>query len=89
MKRSLLVSGLIALLAVILFIMVGCGPVKHVNVHRSPRPHHHRQPRTYVQFDHFWFNNRPFIQPRVIVVQPRQLRVQPRQPRQPIRRGKR
>jgi hypothetical protein len=89
MKRSLLVSGLIALLAVILFIMVGCGPVKHVNVHRSPRPHHHRQPRTYVQFDHFWFNNRPFIQPRVIVVQPRQPRVQPRQPRQPIRRGKR
>jgi len=82
MKRSLLISGLIALLAVILFIMVGCGPVKHTNVYRSPRPHHYRQPRTYVQFDHFWFNNRPFIQPRVIVVQPRQ-------PRQPIRRGKR
>ena len=88
MKRSLLISGLIALLAVILFIMTGCGPVKHVNVHRSSRPHY-RQPRTYVQFDHFWFNNRPFIQPRVIVVQPRQPRVQPRQPRQPIRRGKR
>jgi len=75
MKRSLLVSGLIALLAVILFIMVGCEPVRY-----SHRPHH-RQPRTYVQFDHFWFNNRPFIQPRVIVIQPRQ-------PRQPIRRGK-
>ena len=90
MKKSLLISGLIALLAVILFIMVGCGPVKHTNVYRSPRPHpHYRQPRTYVQFDHFWFNNRPFIQPRVIVVQPRQPRVQPRQPRQPIRRGKR
>jgi len=88
MKRSLLVSGLIALLAVILFIMVGCEPVKHVNVHRSPRPHY-RQPRTYVQFDHFWFNNRPFIQPRVILIQPRQPRVQPRQPRQQIRRGKR
>ena len=76
MKRSLSVSGLIALLAIILFIMVGCGPV-----HYSYRPHH-RQPRTYVQFDHFWFNNRPFIQPRVIMIQPRQ-------PRQPIRRGKR
>jgi hypothetical protein len=76
MKRSLSISGLITLLAIILFIMVGCGPV-----HYSYRPHH-RQPRTYVQFDHFWFNNRPFIQPRVIVVQPRQ-------PRQPIRRGKR
>jgi hypothetical protein len=81
MKKSLLVSGLIALLAIILFIVVGCGPVKHVKVHRSPRPYH-RQPRTYVQLDHFWFNNRPYIQPRVIVIQPRQ-------PRQPIRRGKR
>jgi hypothetical protein len=80
-QKSLLVSALVALLAIILFAMVGCGPVKHVNVHRSPRPHY-RQPRTYVQFDHFWFNNRPFIQPRVIVIQPRQ-------PRQPIRRGKR
>ena len=87
-QKSLLVSALVALLAIILFAMVGCGPVKHTNVYRSPRPHY-RQPRTYVQFDHFWFNNRPFIQPRVIVVQPRQPRVQPRQPRQPIRRGKR
>jgi uncharacterized membrane protein len=75
-QKSLLVSTLVALLAIILFAMVGCGPV-----HYSYRPHY-RQPRTYVQFDHFWFNNRPFIQPRVIVVQPRQ-------PRQPIRRGKR
>ena len=83
MKKSLLISGLIALLAVILFIMVGCGPVKHVNVHRSHRPQYH-QPRTYVQFDHYWFNNRPYIQPRVITIQPRQ-------PRQPInrQRGKR
>ena len=83
MKKSLLISGLIALLAVILFIMVGCGPVKHVNVHRSHRPQY-RQPRTYVQFDHYWFNNRPYIQPRVITIQPRQ-------PRQPInrQRGKR
>ena len=83
MKKSLLISGLIALLAVILFIMVGCGPVKHANVHRSYRPQY-RQPRTYVQFDHYWFNNRPYIQPRVITIQPRQ-------PRQPInrQRGKR
>lgn len=81
-QKSLLVSGLIALLALILFAMVGCGPVKHTNAHHSYRPHY-RQPRTYVQFEHFWFNNRPIIQPRVIVVQPRQ-------PRQSIRqRGKR
>jgi hypothetical protein len=75
-QKSLLVITLVALLSIILFAMVGCGPVHH-----SYRPHH-RQPRTYVQFDHFWFNNRPFIQPRVIMIQPRQ-------PRQPIRRGKR
>ena len=80
-QKSLLVSALVALLAIILFAMVGCGPVKHVNVHRSPRPHY-RQPRTYVQFDHYWYGNRPYIQPRVIVIQPRQ-------PRQQIRRGKR
>ena len=55
--------------------MVGCEPVRH-----SYRPHY-RQPRTYVQFEHLWFNNRPFIQPRVIIVQPRQ-------PRQLSRRGK-
>jgi len=86
-QKSLAVIGLLTILALMLFAMVGCGPVKHVNVHRSPRPHY-RQPRTYVQFDHYWHGNRPFIQPRVIVVQPRQPLVQPRQPRQPIRRGK-
>jgi hypothetical protein len=75
-QKSLVISTLVALLAIILFAMVGCEPVRY-----SYRPHY-RQPRTYVQFDHFWFNNRPFIQPRVIVIQPRQ-------PRQPIRRGKR
>lgn len=75
-QKSLVVTGLLVLLALILFAMVGCGPVHH-----SYRLHH-RQPRTYVQLDHFWFNNRPYIQPRVIVIQPRQ-------PRQPIRRGKR
>ena len=75
-QKSLLIVGLLTILAVILFAMVGCEPI-----HRSYRPHY-RQPRTYVQFDHFWYNNRPYIQPRVIVVQPRQ-------PRQPIRRGKR
>jgi hypothetical protein len=80
-QKSLLIVGLLTILAVILFAMVGCEPVKHVNVHRSPRPHY-RQPRTYVQFDHFWYGNRPYIQPRVIVIQPRQ-------PRQQIRRGKR
>jgi len=87
-QKSLLVAGLFAILILILFAMVGCGPVKHTKARYSYRPIH-RQPRTYVQFDHFWFNNRPFIQPRVIVLQPRQPRVQPRQPRQPIRRGKR
>jgi len=80
-QTSLLVVGLLTILALILFAMVGCEPVKHVNVHRSPRPHY-RQPRTYVQFDHYWYGNRPYIQPRVIVIQPRQ-------PRQQIRRGKR
>ena len=72
-QKSLVVTGLLVLLALILFVMVGCGPV-----HYSYRPHH-RQPRTYVQFDHFWFNNRPYIQPRIIVVQPRQPRQQFRQ----------
>ena len=76
-QKSLVVAGLFILLVLILFSLVGCEPVREVR-----RPHHYRQPHTYVQFDHFWFNNRPFIQPRVIVVQPRQ-------PRQPIRRGKR
>ena len=78
-QKSLLIVGLLTILAVILFAMVGCEPIHH-----SYRPHY-RQPRTYVQLDHFWFNNRPYIQPRVIVIQPRQ-------PRQPIirqRRGKR
>jgi len=75
-QKSLIVTGLFILLILILFAMVGCQPVKY-----SYRPHQ-RQPRTYVQLDHFWFNNRPYIQPRVIVLQPRQ-------PRQPIRRGKR
>jgi len=78
-QKSLLVAGLLTILALILFAMVGCEPVRH-----SYRPHHYRQPHTYVQFDHYWFNNRPFIQPRVITIQPRQ-------PRQPInrQRGKR
>ena len=74
-QKSLVVTGLLVLLALILFAMVGCEPVKY-----SYRPYH-RQPCTYVQFEHFWFNNRPFIQPRVIIVQPRQ-------PRQLSRRGK-
>jgi hypothetical protein len=74
-QKSLVVTGLLALLALILFAMVGCEPVRY-----SYRPHH-RQPRTYVQLDHFWFNNRPYIQPRVIVIQPKR-------PHQPTRRGK-
>ena len=76
-QKSLLVAGLLTILALILFAMVGCEPVRH-----SYRPHHYSQHRTYVQLDHYWFNNRPFIQPRVITIQPRQ-------PRQLIRRGKR
>ena len=75
-QKSLLVTGLLVLLALILFAMVGCEPVRY-----SHRPHY-RQPRTYVQFDHYWYGNRPYIQPRIITIQPRQ-------PRQPIRRGKR
>lgn len=78
-QKSLVVAGLLAILALILFTMVGCEPVRY-----SYRPHH-RQPRTYVQLDHFWFNNRPYIQPRIIVVQPRQSR----QPITRQRRGKR
>ena len=81
-QKSLLVTGLLVILSLILFVLVGCGPVKHTNIHRSYRPAY-RQPRTYVHLDHFWFNNRPYIQPRVIIVQPRQ-------PRQPIaKRGRR
>jgi hypothetical protein len=79
-QKSLVVTGLLALLALILFVMVGCEPVRHTNVHRPYRTHY-RQPRTYVQLDHFWFNNRPYIQPRVIVIQPKR-------PHQPTRRGK-
>jgi hypothetical protein len=75
-QKSLLVAGLLTILALILFAMVGCEPVRH-----SYRPHY-RQPRTYVQFEHFWFNNRPIIQPRVIIIQPKQPR------RQSNRRGK-
>ena len=75
-QKSLVVTGLLVILALILFAMVGCEPVREIH-----RPHY-RKPRTYVQFDHYWYNNRPYYQPRVIVVQPRQ-------PRQPIRqRGK-
>lgn len=70
-QKSLLVAGLLALLALMLFAMVGCGPVKHTKV-RYSQPHTHRQPRTYVQFEHFWLNSRPYVQPRVIIVQPRQ-----------------
>ena len=75
-QKSLLIAGLLTILVLILFTMVGCEPVRH-----SYRPHH-RQPRTYVQFDHYWFNNRPIIQPRVIIIQPKQ-------PRQLRQRGKR
>jgi hypothetical protein len=74
-QKSLLITGLLIILSLILFAMVGCEPVRN-----SYRPHY-RQPRTYVQFEHLWFNNRPFIQPRVIIIQPRQ-------PRQLSRRGK-
>jgi len=81
-QKSLLVTSLLIILALILFAMVGCEPVKHTKAHYSYRPHY-RQPRTYVQFDHYWYGNRPYIQPRIIVIQPKQ-------PRQSIRqRGKR
>jgi hypothetical protein len=81
-QKSLLVAGLFTILILILFAMIGCGPVKHTKARYSYRPHY-RQPRTYVQFDHYWYGNRPYIQPRIIVIQPKQ-------PRQSIRqRGKR
>jgi hypothetical protein len=81
-QKSLLVTSLLIILALILFAMVGCEPVKHTKARYSYRPIH-RQPRTYVQFDHYWYGNRPYIQPRIIVIQPKQ-------PRQSIRqRGKR
>ena len=66
-QKSLVVTGLLIILALILFIMVGCEPVRMVHTH-------HRQPRTYVQFDHYWYNGRPYYQPRVITIQPRQYR---------------
>ena len=76
-QKSLLVTGLLIILSLILFAMVGCEPIRE-----SHRPHY-LQPRTYVQFDHYWYGNRPYIQPRIIVIQPKQ-------PRQLIRqRGKR
>jgi hypothetical protein len=72
-QKSLLITGLLIILSLILFAMVGCEPVKHTHSYR---------PRTYVQFDHYWLNNRPYYHPRIIVIQPKQ-------PRQSIRqRGK-
>jgi hypothetical protein len=72
-QKSLLVTGLLIILSLILFAMVGCEPVKHTRISHSHRP------RTYVQFDHYWFNNRPYYQPRVIVVQPKHSRQSNRQ----------
>ena len=74
-QKSLVVTGLLVLLALILFAMVGCEPVKYTHSHHSYRP------RTYVQFDYYWYGSRPYYQPRVITIQPRQ-------PRQPNRRGR-
>jgi hypothetical protein len=74
-QKSLLVTGLLIILALILFALVGCEPVRHTHSHRSYRP------RTYVQFDHYWYGGRPYYQPRVIIIQPKQ-------PRQSHRRGK-
>jgi hypothetical protein len=77
-QKSLLITGLLLILVLILFTLVGCQPVRETH-----RPHHYRQSRTYVQFDHYWYGNRPYIQPRIIVIQPKQ-------PRQSFRqRGKR
>ena len=73
-QKSLVVAGLFILLVLILFSLVGCEPIREAH-----RPHHYRQPRTYVQFDHYWYGNRPYIQPRVIVVQPKQSRQPSRQ----------
>ena len=66
MKKLLLVMGLLTILAIILFALSGCQSERVIH------KHYHRQPRTYVQFEHYWFNNRPYIHPRVIVVQPKQ-----------------
>jgi hypothetical protein len=44
-QKSLLVSVLMALLALILFALVGCEPVKYRNAHHT----RYHQPRTYVQ----------------------------------------
>jgi len=65
-QKSLVVTGLLVLLALILFAMVGCEPVRVT--------HRHYHPRTYVQFDHYWYNNRPYYQPRIITIQPREPR---------------
>jgi hypothetical protein len=75
-QKSLLITGLLIILSLILFAMVGCEPVRHTRISHSYRP------RTYVQFDHYWVNNRPYYQPRVIIIQPKQPR------RQSNRRGK-
>jgi len=73
MKKSLLITGLLIILALILFSLVGCEPVRE-----SYRPHT-RHPRTYVQFDYYWYGNRPYYQPKVILIQPKQPRQQLRQ----------
>jgi hypothetical protein len=65
-SKSLLVTGLLILLSLILFSLVGCVPEREI--------YHSRRPRTYVEFDYYWFNGRPFYQPRVIITQPRQYR---------------
>ena len=74
-QKSLLVTGLLIILALILFALVGCEPVRYTHIRHSYRP------RTYVQFDHYWYGGRPYYQPRVITIQPKQ-------PRQSNRRGK-
>lgn len=69
-QKSLIVGGLLLILALILFALVGCEPVKYTHAYRS----HRYQPRTYVQFDHYWYGGRPYYQPRIITIQPRQYR---------------
>ena len=67
-QKSLLVTGLLIILALILFALVGCEPVRYTHIRHSYRP------RTYVQFDYYWYNNRPYYQPRIITPQSRQYR---------------
>ena len=79
-QKSLLVTGLFILLILILFAMVGCQPVRYVNIHSHRNYYNKHRATTYTA--PIWMPNRgvllqQFYAPKL------------KQPRQPVRqRGK-